>query len=289
MRPRVILLAAILLAVLTIAPAAAQDALAVVNGEAITKEALVHRLLDLSTSGMSQLEEMVNETLLFQAAKKQGVTVTDAEIDARLAEVKKSLGTDQAFNNYLAEQAVTREGIRHKLRIKILVERLLADKAKVSDEDVQKTYDENKSMFQAPETVTLRIILTATKERADEAIKRLDAGENFADVSKAISENADTAKQGGLLGRVVRAQLIDPGVADAAFKTEVGKYSQPIQTPRGYCILKVEARSAAASQSFDDVKGPIRAQLQERKLQAAWVTWLEQARKQASIERKWQP
>jgi hypothetical protein len=29
--------------------------------------------------------------------------------------------------------------------------------------------------------------------------------------------------------------------------------------------------------------------LQERKLQAAWVTWLEQARKQASIERKWQP
>lgn len=289
MRPRVILLAAILLAVLAIAPVAAQDALAVVNGEAITKDALVHRLLDLSTSGMSQLEEMVNETLLFQAAKKQGVTATDAEVDARLAEVKKSIGTDEAFNNYLAEQAVTREGIRHKLRVKILVEKVLADKAKVSDEDVQKTYDENKSMFQAPETVTLRIILSATKERADEAIKRLVGGENFADVAKAISENADTAKQGGLLGRVVRAQLIDPGVADAAFKTEVGKYSQPIQTPRGYCILKVEARSAAASKSFDDVKGLIRAQLQERKLQAAWVSWLEQARKQASIERKWQP
>jgi foldase protein PrsA len=289
MPPRVFLLVAILMAALAIAPASAQEVLRVVNGESITKDALVHRLLDLSTAGMSQLEEMVNETLLFQAAKKQGITASDAEVDARVAEIQKHYNTEDLFGTYLADQGVTKEGLRHKLRVKILVEKMLGDKVKVTDDEVRKAYDDNKVTFQAPETATLRIILTKSKERADEAMKRLDAGENFADVAKAISENAETAQQGGYLGRVTRERLSDPGLAEAVFATEVGRYTKPIQTAQGYVILKVEARSAALSQSFDDVKGLIRGRLQDVKLQAAWVDWLDEARKQATIDRKWQP
>jgi len=292
MRPRWQILSILALAALTAAPAApaaSQEPLATVNGEPITREALTHRLIDLSTLGVSELEQMVNEALLFQAAKKQGISVSDAEIDARIAEIKQKLNTDELFGRYLAGQEVTAEGLRQKLRVKILVEKFLGDKVQVTDEDVKQAYEGNKASFESPETVTLRMILTKTKERADEAMKRLDAGENFTELAKQLSDNAYMAETGGLLPRPLSRSNLSPALADAAFATGIGKYSQPIQTPDGYYILKVEARNAATSQSFDDVKDAIRAELREIKLQNAWLVWLQDARKQAAMERKWQP
>jgi len=281
-------IAIVLSSVLAVAPAASQETLAVVNGEVIAKEALVRHLLDLSTVGRAQLEEMINEALLFQAAQSLGITATDAEIDARAAEIKGTLDTQDAFKRYLADQQVTAQGLGHKLRVKILVEKLLADKAKVTDEEVTEVYEANRSRFETPETVTLRAILTKTKERADEAFKRLDQGEDFAAVASALSEHEYTAKRGGLLGRVTRANLSSV-LAQAAFAAEVGSYTQLIEAEDGFYILKVEARSPATSRSFDDVKESIRTEISEMRLQQAWVVWLEEAREQASIERKWPP
>jgi foldase protein PrsA len=290
MSPRFYVFVAILMAAVAAAPPLASDEpLVVVNGEAINRDALIHRVLDLSTAGVSQLEEMVNETLLSQAAKKQNLSATDAEIDARIADIKKRQGSDDAFARYLAGEEVTAAGLRQKIRVRILVEKLLADKANVTDAEVKDTYDQNKASFESPETVTLRMILTKTKERADQAMKRLDANESFADVAKALSEETYTAGKGGLLPAPVARGNLSAALADAAWATEVGKYSKPVQTPDGYYILKVEARSAASSRGFDEVKELIRAQLREMKIRQAWMTWLGDARKGATIERKWQP
>ena len=289
MRPYCKLIFLSIVAVLAVVPAGAQEPLVIVNGETITRDALAHRLIDLGTVGQSQLEEMVNEALLSQAAQKQGISATDAEVDARIEDMKKRLGTPELFNRYLASQEVTAAGLREKLRVKILVEKILADKAKVTDQEIKQAYEQNKESFASPETVTLRMILTKTKARADEAIKRLDGGDDFAAVAKALSEHAYTAEQGGLLPRPVARANLSTALAEAAFATEIGKHTKPIETPDGYYILKVEARSAATNRSLDEVKDTIRAQLQEMKLQNAWVAWLQEARKQASIEHKWQP
>lgn len=281
-------LAVILLGTLGVAPAVSQETLALVNGEAVSREALVHRLLDLSTAGGAQLEEMINEALLFQEAQKLGISATDAEIETRAGEIKAKLGTPDAFERYLADQQVTTQGLRHKLRVKIVVEKLLGDKVKVTDEGVREFYEANKRMFEAPETATLRAILTKTREGANEALKRLERGEDFAEVARALSEHEYTAKRGGFLGRVTRANLSN-ALAQAAFAAEVGSYTQPIETEDGFYILKIEARSLVRSESFDDVKESIRSEMREVKLQQAWVVWLQEARQQASIERTWQP
>jgi foldase protein PrsA len=273
---------------LSAVPAVAQDVLVVVDGQPISREALVHRLLDLSTAGQAQLDEMINEALLSQAAEKQGITVSDAEIDARMAQLKAALKTDDDFKRYLAGQEVTEAGLRQRLRVKILVAKLLGPKAQVTDAEVKEVYDANKASFEKPETVTLSIILTKTKERADEALKRLGKGESFPEVAKAVSEHAYTAQRGGVLGQRARTNL-SPALAAAAFKTEVGAYTQPIETEDGYYILKVDERTAARNQSFDDVKDAIREQLGEMKLQDVWVGWLTEARAKAAIERKWHP
>jgi len=268
--------------------AVAQDVLVVVDGQPISREALVHRLLDLSTVGQAQLDEMINEALLSRAAEKQGITVSDAEIDARMAQLKDALKSDDAVKRYLADQEVTEAGLRQKLRVKILVAKLLGPKAQVADAEVKEAYDANRASFEKPETVTLSIILTKMKERAEDALKRLEKGESFPAVAKDVSEHAYTAERGGFLGQRARANLSE-ALATAAFKTEVGAYTQPIETEDGYYILKVDERSAARNQSFDDVKDAIREQLGEIKLQDAWVGWLTEARANAAIERKWHP
>jgi len=288
MRPCLKLMFAVAVAAaLTVCAYAQAETLVVVNGAPITRDALAHRLIDLSTVGQSQLQEMVNEALLFQEAKKQGLSVSDKEIDARLAEIKQKLGKlgkEDVFSRYLAGQEVSAAGLREKLRVKILVEKLLAAKTKVTDEEVKQAYNQHY------ELVNLRLILTKTKERADDAVKRLSAGEDFGAVAKALSEHAATAPNGGLVAQALNRDSLPPDLATPAFATEVGKYTQPIEMPpAGYYILKVEARTFAQTPTFNEAKDDIRAQLQDMKLQGAWVTWLEDARKRATIEHKWQP
>jgi foldase protein PrsA len=269
-------------------PGACQEALVVVNGAAITRDELVHRLLDLSTAGQDQLEEMINEKLLFAAAAKEGISVSPQELDTRLAELKQKMGEEEAFKRNLASQELTEQGLRQKLQVKMVVEKLLGPRAKVTDQDVRDLYEKNKASFDKPESVTLSIIFTKTKERADEAAGRLGKGESFADVARALSEHAASAQRGGSIGPMARPNLPVP-LAEAAFAAEVGKYTQPIKTDDGYFILKVDARTAGTTMSFDQVKDALRESLTESKLQQAYVAWLKEARDKAAIERKWHP
>src|SRR5713226_5903689 len=87
--------------------AAASDGsvLATVNGQPITQEELVQRLL--SYYGKSSLEAMVNRMLVNQEAKRLGVTVTDTEMDARLGLIKNQLGGAEGYSHWLDESGIT--------------------------------------------------------------------------------------------------------------------------------------------------------------------------------------
>jgi parvulin-like peptidyl-prolyl isomerase len=113
-------------------------------------------------------------------------------------------------------------------------------------------------------------------------------GESFADVARALSEHAASAQRGGSIGAVARPNLPAP-LAEAAFSIEVGKYTEPLKTDDGYFILKVDARTAGSTRSFDEVKDALREGQVEWKLQQAYVAWLKEARDKAVVERKWRP
>src|SRR5438128_8946143 len=87
--------------------AAASDGpvLATVNGQPITQEELVQRLL--SYHGKASLEAMINRMLVTQEAKRLGVTVTDAELDARVGLIKNQLGGAEGYSAWLAQGGLT--------------------------------------------------------------------------------------------------------------------------------------------------------------------------------------
>lgn len=89
--------------------------------------------------------------------------------------------------------------------------------------------------------------------KAQELRKRLLAGEDFAKVATAESDDSTASKQGGSLGSFTRGHMV-PAFEQAAFSLPAGQVSEPIKTPFGYHLIKVESHAA---QKFEDVRSAI--------------------------------
>jgi len=265
---------------------------ATVNGEPISRAALVERLMDQSTAGQAMLGQMICETLLAQYAAKNNITVADAEVQARIQEIRKSQPPAD-FNDFLASRGLTEKGLPVFVKMNLVVERLFSDKAKVTDEEVRSVYDGNKDLFNRAGTATVRVLETRTEAECSAARKRVTGGESFDQVARAVSIHLATRPNGGMLGRPYTREELERlfnGAGEAAFSLKVGEVSQPIKAEVGWWLVKVEESTAAATRTFDEVEEQIRATLKENRLRMAYGTWLTQALKDPAnkIERKLQ-
>jgi peptidyl-prolyl cis-trans isomerase C len=134
----------------------------------------------------------------------------------------------------------------------------------VSDADAKQIYDEKIAKMKPEQEVHARHILVETKEEAEEVIKRLKNGEDFATV--ADEKSKDTNAKGGDLGFFTRGQMLKP-FEDAAFALEPGQVSEPVQTQFGWHVIKVEEKRDQSLPSYDEVKEAIMAQLIQQKAQ----------------------
>jgi peptidyl-prolyl cis-trans isomerase D len=136
--------------------------------------------------------------------------------------------------------------------------------AQVSDAELQKNYQEEIDSYRTPERVKVRHILIKTqgkpkedvpklKAKAEELLKELKNGANFADLAKKNSEDTGSAEKGGELGWIVRGQTV-PNFEKTAFSLKPGELSGVVETEYGYHILQLEDKQAARTQTFDEAK-----------------------------------
>lgn len=266
------------------------DVMAAVNGEQITRGALIDRFLSLTNTGRVMLGEMIGETLLLQEAKKRNVSVTDQEVQDRINMIKQRLpeqDRDKAFAQYLADQNVTLPGLTYKVKIKLLAEKILQDRVAVTDAEVQQAYDLNKNRFDQPEKVALRWIRVKTEADAKAAEDRLAKGELFENVAKDVS--TELASRQGVVTEVVKQEL-DDELQEPAFSTAVGKYTDPIKAKDGdYVIIEVVRKTAAIKHDPAFVKEQMRMDLRERKLRQAYYDLMQTLTKEGKIENKLEP
>lgn len=119
---------------------------ALVNGEPIARIAVVSELE--KQGGKQALSSLVNQTLILQEAKKKNVQVSQGEIDASIKKIEDSLKTQgQNLETALAQQGMTRQDLSMQLKLRNLVEKLLADRIKVTDKEVADYIEKNKDTF----------------------------------------------------------------------------------------------------------------------------------------------
>ncbi len=122
----------------------------------------------------------------------------------------------------------------------------------VSDDDIRSYYREHRDDYEKPATAIVSIVslsaapsagdTAAAAARADSLRQILLAGEaEFEELARSQSSDLATAESGGSLGRFARGDLAGP-LGDVAFSIAVGGTSEPILSPRGYHLLRVDTR-----------------------------------------------
>lgn len=203
------------------------------------------------------LERLINDRLQLQYAAQTGLRVEDNQLDKtveRIAEQNKM--TVPEFREALSSEGISyrkfREDIRNEILLARLREREVDNRINVTETEVDNYFTTQASQTNGQDEYDISHILIRTKEdsspeelqklksKAEQALKQLQSGTDFAQVSAAFSD-APNALEGGHLGWKTSAQL--PALFTEALKNvQAGQLSTILRSPNGYHILKVNER-----------------------------------------------
>jgi peptidyl-prolyl cis-trans isomerase SurA len=294
---------------------------AIVNDDLITLSELKETSLSLDPTSQQPLDDrtilnqMVESKLFEQEATKRGLTVSDEELDASIAEVRSKYGLNEdQMEEVLKKQNLTPETFREQWRVQTLGNKLLdsqlRNKIVVTDDEIVEYYKQNygeidySSNFTetSEEEVEVAHILISpdtpnAEDRAIEVAELAKSGNDFGTLAREYSDDSFTAEKGGNLGTFKKGDLIEQ-LEIAVERTPEGKVSGPVQSPAGYHILKVVKRTGSGSvqtkdepagdETFisDSQKEEIIQVITREKAQAQLKTWLEDMRSKAYVEIK---
>jgi parvulin-like peptidyl-prolyl isomerase len=222
------------------------------------------------------LDFLIKTTWLDGEAKKENVAVTDKDVEKKLDEAKKGLGTDQDFQKFLTRAGLTEADVFYQQRSQLLeqklTEKITKGKDKVTDAQVNQYYEKNKQRFAQPERRDLRIVLTKTKARAEAAKRALDGGQSWKAVAKTYSIDQASKASGGKLPGVAKGQQ-EKALDAAVFKAKKGAITGPVKTQFGYYVFVVTKVTAAEQQSLRESSASIKQILGQENQRKALETY----------------
>jgi len=237
---------------------------------------------------------MIDHRVLVQKATHLFDVTKMQEYYLEMFKSQQNIGSDKELEKLLAAQNMTMADWKKRLVEDLSPQQVIkveiSERIAVSEKDERTYYDAHPSEFEIPAEATVReiVIKAAGPERtaklaAAEAVRaRLtEPGADFAAIAAEVSD-AGTKKAGGLLGTVKKGDLA-AALDAAAFTLPVGEISQVIEADYGFHILKVDARTDAASKPFDTVKGDIEKKLQEERFSVEYQQYMIKAWSEATI------
>jgi foldase protein PrsA len=229
------------------------------------------------------VQYLVQRAEFGQKGSDLGVTVTDKQIAARLAQIKKQYfgGNDKRYRQQLAAQGLTETQVKEDIKAQLVSEGIfkkVTTGVKVSDADVKAYYTSHQSQYGTPESRDVRHILVNSKTLADSLYAQLKGGADFAALAKKYSKDPGSAAQGGKL-TVSRGQTVPP-FDKVAFSLKTGAMSPPVKTQYGYHIIQALSPVRKAKKTpLSQVKESIRQQLLQQKKNDAMSKWVDSTKK----------
>jgi peptidyl-prolyl cis-trans isomerase SurA len=286
----------------------------VVNNDAITANELdeaeaVHyyetREAPRSGPGRTELrsrllERIIENRLQLQQAEREKIQVEDAEVAEQLAELmgRLKVPSERELEAALKQQGLSIEGVRKRLREQIMVQRLIRRKValrvSVTEQEIDRYLAENRDKLEAGLSFEARHILflpdpgrgedgwVEARRRADAVHARLLAGEDFAALARAHSDDG-SGRDGGALGTLKRGELA-ADIEAAVLRLQPGEVSPPFRSAVGYHIFKLEARESLGGEALAAARNQIRDILFREKYAARLRDYLAEIRQRAVID-----
>ena len=248
----------------------------------------------------------VDELLLIQRARELGYQFTDEQFQEILGDLMAENGfeTEEEFREALAQQeGMTLEDMRRVMERQILINQVqqieVLGAVTLTEVEAREHYEANVAQYTEPPTVTMREILVRVPEGlggacvaaddqarldAEEARLRVLDGEDFALVAVAVSDAASKAN-GGLIGPI-DLSLLSGTLRDVLADLEVGDVTEPLRTPLGYQVLRLEARTQPEPRPFEEVRDRISENVFNDRRLAEYARYLDRLRSEADFEWK---
>jgi parvulin-like peptidyl-prolyl isomerase len=231
----------------------------------------------------SILGELIDRKLLLKEAAQQGIQVEPEELALELRKYKSNY-TELSFQKMLADKGFTPEEWADLKKENLLIQKYLQSamgNAEISQEEMQKYYQEHPGEFEIPESVHVRQIVTNTKDKAEAILRRLTQGENFAKLASDLSLSPDR-EMGGDLGFIRRGTF--PREFEICFSMRPGEISPIIPSLYGFHIFKILEKAPPRILEFAEVEVRIRDILQGRRREEFVRKQIESLRAKVVVE-----
>ena len=203
----------------------------------------------------------------------------------------------EAEKNNLAEKSPYKEQLELQRSQTLAQAAALSHQSGISvtEADEQKRYEEKKTQFdvakiraihltftdpKAPAAQNaapaIKVTETEARAKADDLVKQLRGGADFASIAKAQSDDKGSAEKGGEFGSIRRGDNIPQDIKNAIFALKPGDISDPVRQPNGFYILKVEDRT---TQAFKDVQPQLAQEIKQERYQQ----WMQGLQKQFEV------
>lgn len=239
---------------------------------------------------LQNAEQIAQQKLLLAAAGKAGITSSPEDIESSLQEQYNRAGGEEKFLEVLTANGVDLEFVKSSIASNLIIEKYLegvfSDQIQVSDEEIQKSYQE-------PKTASVRHILLLTQGKSDEEkakiyesmeglLERVKKGEDFSQLANEYSEDPGSNTRGGLYEDFGKGQMVPP-FEEAAFTVPVGEVSGIVETTYGYHIIQVVDRKNE-TRPLEEVRMELEENLRQTKQNDAFRVHMQGLKDEAAFE-----
>lgn len=239
---------------------------ALVSGTAFVSDAQVHDEFQRRNTKVK-----FDYAVITQADVLKGLHPTDEELKAFYDRSKAT------YNNSIPE--------KRQIKYTVVDTGKIASASTVTDQDLQAYYDQHRDEYRVAEQVKVRHILIKiplpapggkedekaiadARAKADDVLKQVKAGGDFAKLAEKYSDDPGSAKSGGELGWIGRGRTV-PEFEKAAFSLSKGQTSDLVKSSYGFHIINLEDKQAAHLKSFEEVRGEIEEKVKQQKVARA--------------------
>lgn len=252
---------------------------AVVGDTAITRSEVQEQVFRMRQQGMqlpedplardsvlrSVVDQLVEETMLLEQAKRMGVSVPEQQVEQlandRFSRRRSQFGSDEELRRAVESTGQNmfqfRQSIRSQAWADLTLNRLrqrLVDQnrlppASVSEQEIRDFFEQNAAGQRRPGNITVDRVMVAprpdsaaadsARALAEKALEEIESGTAFTVAVRRYSDDTGTREDGGDLGWVRRSDLV-PSFGDAAWAAPPGRPVGPVESRLGYHVVRVD-------------------------------------------------
>ncbi len=267
------------------------------------------------------LNQLIEDKLLLQEAKRQKIKVTKREIEEGIKTVKLRFPSDEAFRLELRKENLTEKQFEERITNQIMVLKLIDENVRKkvpqpTEEQAKKVFDkimryintgnENELSKEEREDIKLlahlvkryfseqvrvrhilvRVTDKMTKEKAlkriEEIKQKLLLGEDFAELAKKYSDDA-SSQNGGDLGFIARGDTVEE-FEKVAFALQEGQVSDIVETRFGFHIIKVIEKRKKRTPNFEEIKQDLLQYVYRKTSEEYYEKYVSTLKKNANIQ-----